>query len=519
MSPAGETDELGPEFVDVLDDRLENVLDSLNTPLAIFNANTRLHHANAAFAELWTLPRSFLDAHPPFDQVLDAMRDRRRLPEAANFSAYKAEQRAQFGTLHERVESLLHLPDGMTVKCIVSPTRSGGLVFTYEDITEHLSLKRSYNALLAVQRETLDRLFEGIAVFGSDGRLKLSNPVFAELWGLPPETLTEDLHIADFIDHLRPPSLNDDGWPRLKEKITARLMSRESSAGQIHRDDGVILDYANVPLPDGAILLSYLDVSDSAHVEEALTARTVALQEANKLKSAFIANVSHEVHTPINAILGYADILAGEFYGELSPRQKQYIDEILETTHGLASVINDILDLASIEAGQMTLKLDTIEVHTMLAAILNLVQERSRRKHLNLEFDCPPDIGWMVADEKRLKQVLYNLLSNAIQFTPDRGTITLKAKREGGDIVFTVADSGIGIPKADQARVFLTFERVGPDASDQENQPAGAGLGLSIVNRFVELHGGTVEMKSMPGRGTTIVCRLPGNDVKQEQTD
>ena len=184
-----------------------------------------------------------------------------------------------------------------------------------------------------------------------------------------------------------------------------------------------------------------------------------ALDDANKLKSAFIANVSYEVRTPLNAILGFTEVLADEYYGQLSPRQKEYIESIRETTQNLATIVTDILDLASIEAGLMSLKLDTIDIHAMMVSMLNLIRERTRHKHLKLEFNCAPDIGWMTADEQRLKQVLYNLLTNAIHFTPDHGTVTFKAERDNDQVIFTVSDTGIGIPQADQARVFQTFER------------------------------------------------------------
>lgn len=270
-----------------------------------------------------------------------------------------------------------------------------------------------------------------------------------------------------------------------------------------------------MPLPDGAVLLSYLDVTDSARVEEALTQKAAALGEANQLKSAFIANVSYEVQTPLKAVLGFTEILADEYYGALSPRQKEYIENIRETAQGLSTIVTDILDLASIEAGLIILDLDSIDIHAMMVSVLNLIRENARHKHIKIEFDCAPDIGWMAADERRLKQVLFNLLTNAVQFTPAHGTVALKANRNGNNIQFIVADTGSGIPQADQERVFSTFERAVPVDEDQSQQ--GAGLGLSLVKNFVELHGGTVDLKSRPGRGTTFICRLPDTGQQSEQ--
>ncbi|MEX2449742.1 MAG: ATP-binding protein [Rhodospirillales bacterium] len=509
---------VAPSAAGLNDAEISSILGSLSVPLVVFDGDARLRYFNGAYAAFWTLSPAWLATKPSFDQVLDTLREHRRLPEVADFKAFKAEHRAHFGTLQGNAESLLHLPDGTTIKSVATPAMDGGLIVSYEDITGRLALERSYNALVAVQGATLDRLYEGVAVFGSDGRLKLSNPVFAALWGIPPETLTPDMHVTAFADYIRPPEIGDSAWPARKEALIAKLLSRDSARGRLHRANGTVLDYATVPLPDGATLLCYLNVTDSVRVEEALIQKAAALDDANKLKSAFIANVSYEVRTPLNSILGFSDILSDEFFGALSPRQKKYVEEIRDTTQSLNTVVGDILDLASIEAGLMRLEPDTIDIHTVMVSLLTLIRERARRKHLKLDFDCPPDIGWMVADERRLKQALYNLLANAAHFTPLHGTVSFKAAREDGDVVFTVADTGIGIPQTDQARIFRAFERVTDIAQPHQETTAatGAGLGLSLVKSFIELHGGSVTLTSRPGRGTTFRCRLPGGDAENE---
>ena len=230
-----------------------------------------------------------------------------------------------------------------------------------------------------------------------------------------------------------------------------------------------------------------------------------ALAEADRLKPEFIAHVSYEVRTPLPTIIGFADMLGQEYFGTLNHRQDEYAKGILDATRGLMSVVGDILDLASIEAGRLELDRDTVDVHGLLVSALNLIQERARSKDMKLEFDCPPDIGWISADEKRLKQVVLNLLSNAVRFTPGRGTVRLEARRQDDDLLITVADTGIGIPQADHERVFRPFEQGAGPAADK----SGGGLGLSLVRKFIQLHGGTVDVKSPPGRGTTITCHLP----------
>ncbi len=490
-SPRGRaTDDGGPA-----PDPLCQVLDALPVAVAVYGADARLAAANPPFAALWDLDGAWLAGHPTYGEVLDALRERRRLPEFADFRAFRDEQLAQFETLSGTTDSVLHLPDGSAVRSVVSPHPAGGLVCVYDDVSDRLELERSYRALDAVARETLDNLHEGIAVFGSDGRLRLSNPMVSALWGLGADDPASDLHVSDFVERMRPLLAGVEDWPAHKAQILASLLGRKPAAGRLARADGRVVDFANVPLPDGAVLISYRDVTDSVRVERALRERAGALHEADRLKSEFIANVSHEIRTPLTSIIGFAQVLADEYFGPLNPRQKEYSRDILDSAQALTAVVDDILDLATIEAGLMTLELDTVDLHPMLAGVLTLVRERARQRQLAIAFDCPSDMGWAVIDQRRIRQVVFTLLSNAIGATPAGGTVRLAAARDDDDVVITVSDGGPGVPASERATVFHPFA-------------GGTGLGLSLVDRFVALHGGCVELSST-GRGTAVTCRIP----------
>jgi signal transduction histidine kinase len=488
------------------------VLENVATAVAIYGPDTRLKFFNTAFGTLWRLEEDWLTGEPTLGEVLERLRERRRIPEHADFRAFKKQQLAMFTSLIEPDEELLHLPDDRTLRLVVSPHPFGGLTFVYEDVTDKLALERSYNTLIEVQRETLDNLYEAIAVFGSDGRLKLSNPAYGQVWQLSPEDLQGEPHISDIVDKTR--AFFDDGgdWVELKARIIARVAEHTLSSGTLERQDGSTLRVATVPLPDGNVLLSYLDVTDTTRVERALRERNEALETAGRLKSEFIANVSYELRTPLNAIIGFAEILTKQYFGELNPRQLDYSKGILDSSHRLLSLINDILDLATIEAGYMMLENDRIDIHSLMTSMLALTGERARKQNLTLEFDCPPDLGTISADERRLKQALFNLISNAIKFTPPNGTIRLAARREGNEVALIVADNGVGIPSEHQARVFEKFERGNPQA-----RQSGAGLGLSLVKSFIELHGGRVEMVSEQGKGTTVTLFLPIASAADEE--
>ncbi len=502
------------------------VLEGLPSAVAIFGADTQLEFANSAYAALWNMESLWLRDNPSLGDVLEKQREDRRLPEVPDFRAFKEEQLARFRVLTEPYTEMLYLPDGRALRQRIQPHDNGGLVYSYEDMSERLDLQRSYKELDAVQSETLDNLHEGVAVFGSNGRLKLYNPVFANLWNLDAEALSLNPHLTEILEltrDLRPAPENSDRWTEedwLAHKAleTTRLLSRAQSTGRLHMTNGSVVDFANVPLPDGAVLLSYVDVTDSARVETALRDRAQAMEQADIMKSEFIADVSREVRTPMNTVIGFSEMLAKEYFGSLSPRQNEYATAIADTSRNLMAVVSDVLDLASMDAGQLELEKESVDVHGLLVSAFNLIQDRAKRRHLKLDFDCPPDIGWMTGDNNRLKQVIYNLLANAATFTPPRGTISLKALREHDDIVIQVTDTGVGIPQADKDRIFAAFDK--GDFSSPANEPPethhtegnaerGVGLGLTIAKRFIERHGGTIDVKSLVGRGTTIEIRLP----------
>ena len=480
------------------------LLEHLGTGIVIYGPDSRVKFFNTAYLEQFGLDEEFLGSEPTMAEVLEALRERRRLPEHADFPSYKRELvRHLTGIIHPH-EELLHLPNGSTLRMVAAPHPFGGVLITYEDVTDTLALERSYNTLIEVQRETLDNLYEGIAVYGSDGRLKLSNPAFARLWGLAPETLQNEPHVSTIVDRVQGFFGDTADWEALRDMIINRVADRETRSGRLERSDGSVLDFATVPLPDGGSLLTYVDVTDSIRAERALRERNAALETADRLKSEFIANVSYELRTPLNAIIGFAEILDHQYFGPLNDRQIEYSRGIVAASQRLLSLINDILDIATIEAGYLHLDLDTVDVAALLSAVQILVSERARNRELALDIDCPPDVGTVVADERRLKQAIYNLISNAIKFTPQGGRITVSARRAEDEIAVVVADTGIGIAPEHQARVFEKFAQVGA-----QGRQGGAGLGLALVKSLIELHGGRIELESAPDTGTRITCHIP----------
>ena len=477
------------------------VLESLSAAVAIFGPDKRLKFFNTAFTGLWGLDAAWLATEPAIGEILDRLHESRRSPEYSDFRAFKRERCELFTSLLEPRHELMHLPDGRTLQLTISAHPFGGLTYVYDDVSDRLALECSYNTLAQVQRATLDHLFEGVAVFGGDGRLKLHNPAFRALWGLSPADVAGEPHIGDLVDKTRD-LLDDRGdWHGVRERMVAQVTTQTFESGPLYRRDGSMLQVASVPLPDGEVLLSYLDVSDSARVERALRERNEALETAGRLKTEFVANVSHELRTPLNSVIGFAEILHNEYFGALNSSQHEYSRGILDSAHQLMALVNDMIDLATIEAGYLELEPGHVDIPVMLQGVMNLARERARGRGLDIDLRCPASIGAIGGDERRLKQALFNLVSNAVKFTPPGGAIRIEAERCRDEVLLSVADTAAGIAAADHAGRFQQFDR--------GRSQAGSGFGLSLVRSLVELHGGTVEIESAPGRENRVTCRLP----------
>jgi signal transduction histidine kinase len=230
------------------------------------------------------------------------------------------------------------------------------------------------------------------------------------------------------------------------------------------------------------------------------------LESASRHKSEFLANMSHELRTPLNAIIGFSEVLSEEMAGPLNESQRQYVEDVLEAGRHLLSLINDILDLSKIEAGRMELALADISIPDILDSGLTMHQSRASRNAISLNLAIDPDVGAVRADERKVRQVVFNLLSNALKFTPSGGRVDVTARRHDGVVEIAIADTGVGISPADQERIFEEFQQAAaPGVGPQE----GTGLGLTLSKRFVELHGGRLWVQSELGAGTTFHFTLP----------
>jgi signal transduction histidine kinase len=262
--------------------------------------------------------------------------------------------------------------------------------------------------------------------------------------------------------------------------------------------------------PEAVEVLKTFATQSALAIQNARLFREIAdksrqLEVASQHKSEFLANMSHELRTPLNAIIGFSEVLAEKMFGDVNAKQAEYLQDILESGRHLLSLINDILDLSKIEAGHMELEPADFDLPGAIDNALTLVRERATRRGITLGRTIDERLGIVHGDERKVKQILLNLLSNALKFTPEGGRVDVGAGRHDEVAEVSVADTGIGIAPADQEAVFEEFRQVGA----AERKAEGTGLGLALSRKFVELHGGTIWVQSEPGRGSTFTFTLP----------
>jgi signal transduction histidine kinase len=485
---------------------LDLMLAQIADAVAVFDGDRRLARHNSAFATLWGLELAWLAERPRHGEWLDRLRQDRRLPVGEDFGAFKARELAR----HEQAETwetIWRLPEGRTLRVGGAPHPEGGVILVFSDITDELRVKTQFNHLLQVQQATLDKLTDAVAVFGADARLKLHNDAFQSLWRLPPAALAHEPHFDDLVEICAARLHDLQFWRDLKGRIADPDPAlRAPATGDVVTGDGRRLAWQSRPLPDGATLVGFTDVTDARRIEEALRDRQGALDEAERLKREFVGAVSRELRTPLTTILGYAELLDQDEQGLQGPIRDR-VGAIRSAAAVLARSIDDILDIAELDAGEVRLARADLDMDAFLAATLARWAPRAQEVGVAMTLAQDETAGLIRADARKLTKVADRLIDHALGRSAGGGAVHLAAARGEGEVSLRISDTGPVIPYFIQARL---FDRYAHDDSGATR------LSLALVKGIVELHGGWVTVESGPGPGAAFTCHLPEDSAPDE---
>jgi signal transduction histidine kinase len=357
-----------------------------------------------------------------------------------------------------------------------------------------------------VRAATFDNLYEAISVFASDGRLYLWNRRFREDWELDEDWLTTHPRVDELVPAMARKLVNPTTAAQIREMVRQTTNERQSSTGRISMTDGRHFQFAAVPLPDGNALFTMVDVTDSTRIEAALRERATALEEADRVKTDFVANMSYELRTPLTSIGGFSEMLATGYAGKLTPKATDYVSAILEAVGRLSKLVDDVLDLTTGDIRPVSLEIERVDVAGLCRAAIDTARARAAEKAQKLDAEISPAAGFVFGDSRRLRESIEHVLQNAIAYTDRKGRIVLNAGGDDHQAVIRISDNGSGIAAEDVPRVFDRFDRVAEAGIRGE---AALGLGLPLTRQFIEAHGGTVELESEEGKGTTVALIIP----------
>ncbi|HEX8214092.1 MAG TPA: ATP-binding protein, partial [Allosphingosinicella sp.] len=483
-----------------------DMLDRLSAGVAQFGRDRSLVFVNQPFARLFSFTPDFLADEPEFDRVLDRMRESGNLPEVRDFPEWKQERRGwfTFGLAADEEDWLL--PGGKHLRVVAQPLPDGGLLLIFEDRTEQLQLASARDTLLRVRAATFDNLFEAIGVFASDGRLNLWNNKFKDLWEFDEEELRSHPRIDALVPHIAKKLKKPDNAGLVRELVRSATVERRQQSGYVSLIDGRDFEFAAVPLPDGNALFTMLDITDSQMIEAALRDRNEALEDADRLKTAFVSNMSYELRTPLTSIGGFAEMLAGGYAGELPPTAVDYVAAIMQSVLRLSGLVDNVLDLTQSDIGGLLLAEDEVDLGVLCREAADNHSAVAEQNGVELVAQVDKSVGTVIADRRRLRQAIDNVLKNALAYTDSGGRVVIRGSGSADSAQVAISDTGQGIDPADQARVFDRFHRT---VARGHGDDAALGLGLPLAKQFIEAHGGTIKLESELGAGTTVTITLP----------
>lgn len=465
------------------EDAQRDTLDRLSAGVAQFGADRSLSFCNMPFQRMFALKPEWVADRPEFDRVLERMREAGRVPEVRDFPGWKAERREWFTSADGASEEAWLLAGGSHLRVVAQPLPDGGLLLIFEDRTEQIQLASARDTLLRVREATFDNLFEAIGVFAGDGRLHVWNNKFREVWGFDEALLASHPRVDTLAEAAAPILSSPQRASLIRDLVRTATIERKARSGRVALKDGRHFEFAAVPLPDGNALFTMLDITDSRRIERALRDRTDALEAADRVKWAFVANMSYELRTPLTSIGGFAEMLSQGYAGDLNEQASDYVKAILDSVAKLGLLVDDVLQMTQTDAKLIAVDRETVDLVKLLDAAATEHGPAILAKNQELVRDLNADAGRVGGDAKPLRKAIELLLDGAIADTPAGGRILLHASGNADGALIVVSDNGKG-SGADHTMLTSVRALIGPA-------------------------GGTVTAMAEPGEGTAVQISLP----------
>ncbi|MFV0321185.1 MAG: PAS-domain containing protein [Alphaproteobacteria bacterium] len=473
-------------------------LNNINVAIALFDENQRLQWFNNRLCQMWKIPAERLANKPKFQNFFYA------LEEHENFrildpQKWLSKQIGYFSEFHGTESEKLAMGDKVIEQTVL---RAGNrfLAWIFEDISDNTSLRRQIQTASDVRTRVLNSMNDGLMLVSSAGRIEYVNPILGEIWNITMGFFENKPHLAGFIDEMLPLiTISDTSLPQDESGWRNLLMDAHGAEGEIQLNNQAIwLYFESRRLPDGSQIIRFADRSAEKSLTQEKELRNNALQSALERMQAFIQDVSIEVRQPTGNIQGLSEMLASQRFGALNARQNEYANSLVEESRKLTSVMQDILDVASIDAGSLELDMQTVNVFNIIQAAFERIENRISRYKQKIQADIPANFSPIYADELRLKQILYSLLSMAAEYSRSPGTIHFSAHQDmdanmNGQQIFTINFS------------CRPHKKLHPMLKDKNKYPIEAQGQLELTDRLITLHTGQLQFAYM---GDDITMRL-----------
>ena len=471
-------------------------MNQLTDPVAIYAQDGSLVFFNMAFKKFASMDEEYLKEKPNESDVLDTMRYKDLIPTQINFSEWKKKQLNIYKTLNNR-EQWWYLPDGRAIRVLSQPNPLGGVTHIFENHTDRLALENETRLLSSIQEQTIDNLSEGIALFGTDGRVKLTNPKFNELWNI--KSNMDGVHIENLIDALAN-DINKNLFDEIYRNIVSTGIERRDHSGTISNNNDKTIYYKSSILPDGSILYTFTDITDSFKIEEALKEKNEALIQADKIKTIFMNNISYELRAPLQNIIGFSELLEDRISKVAKKGSSEYIYNIKKSGNELRYQINQILEITSLESGKISLKYQAISRKKFLSLVqdelyqLNFLDytfkivERDVKNTTKIYIDtkCIPRIFAGVIK-------IFNKKNNFEDLKEVKVQVTVELEKKSHKFIFNLQDE------------LIENEYSLEDVNDEYIYSRGD-IESTIVQKYIEYFNGEIEVDKQYNR---IVVKLP----------